>query len=243
MKNIVIITARMLSHRLPGKVLMKNKFNTMLEFLINRVKKSKFIDNIVVATSINSADDEIIKILKKIKIDFFRGSENNVTERVCSTAKKFKVDNIILITGDCPLIDYEIIDQCFRIFKMNNCDFLTNANIRSYPDGMDVQIFTKKVLIRSLKNIKSNIEKEHVTLNIRKNFYNYKSINLIAPPDHFYPKLGLTLDEEADYELINNIINKLYENKKYFNCLDIINFLKKNPNLIVNKNILRRGDT
>ncbi len=175
MKNIAIITARMSSSRLPGKVMMRiNKIPT-IKILYDRLKYSKLLNDIVIATSNCKTDDVLANFLKKKKIKFFRGSKNNVVDRVIKTANHFKAKNIILITGDCPLIDFNLVDQCIRTFELNSVDFVTNANIRSYPDGMDAQIFKKSTLIKFYKKSANYKELEHVTLCMRKNINKKKN--------------------------------------------------------------------
>ena len=244
MKNTAIITARMTSARLPGKVLLQNKHSNTIGLLIDRLKRSKLINEIIIATSINKADDELVIFLEKNQIKYFRGSEQNVLERVCEASSFFNSDLVTLITGDCPLIEYELVDQCIRIFYNNDCDFVTNANIRSFPDGMDCQIVSSKALKKSNYLEKKNkFEEEHVTLNIRRNKDLFKTLNVISSRDLYWPELGLTLDEEGDYKLISKIIDNLYFEDSYFNCLDIINFLKINYKLLdLNKSVKRKGD-
>ena len=135
MKIGVIIEARMSSTRLPGKVLMKVNNKTMLQLIVDRVNLIKKIDTTIVATTINKKDDEIIDWCKLKKIKFFRGSEDNVLNRVYKAAKKFRLSTIILITGDCPLIDHNIISQVLNIYLNNNADYVSNSHIRTYPDG------------------------------------------------------------------------------------------------------------
>ena len=141
-----IIEARFGSTRLPGKVMLKVNNQPLIFQLIKRLKFVKNLDQIIVATTLNKKDDVICDFLKKNKIKFFRGSEDNVVDRVLNAAKKFKIKNIVQITGDCPLIDPYIVSQVIETFKSNNFDFVSNANIRTYPDGMDVSIFSTKNL-------------------------------------------------------------------------------------------------
>ena len=116
MKIGVLIEARMSSTRLPGKVLMKIRNKTMLGFIVDRIKLVKKIKNIVVATTINKNDDKIVKWCEQKKISYYRGSENNVINRVYQAAKKYKLDIIVLITGDCPLVDHNIISQILNVY-------------------------------------------------------------------------------------------------------------------------------
>ena len=241
---LAIVTARMSSSRLPGKVMMEVNNTPLIKILVDRVKKSKLINDVVVSTTTNNKDDILVNYLKKKKIKFFRGSENNVTKRVIETAKNLKSKNIILITGDCPLIDFNLMDQCIRTFKSNNVQLVTNANIRSYPDGMDVQVFKTRTLINFYNNISNKKEFEHVTLSIRRRIAKDQIINIIAPENIRFPKIGLTIDEINDLKLIKKIINYFKsKNNKFFTCQEILKYLSSNKNLLnINKFVKRKGD-
>jgi spore coat polysaccharide biosynthesis protein SpsF len=227
MKIGIIVEARTLSKRLPGKVLLKVNKKTILEYLIERLKKIRKADSIIIATTKNKIDESIIKIAKKNNVKYFRGSENNVLDRVVKAATINSIDVIVRVTSDCPIIDVNIIDQAISIFLNNNCDFVSNGFVRSYPDGMDVEVFRTKTLVKSLMYVKNNQDKEHITLAIRKNSHIFKHLNLIAPMNQYWPELGLTLDEINDFKLIKKLINFFYKKNKFFSCLDIINILKK----------------
>lgn len=244
MKIGLIIEARMSSSRLPGKVLMKVKGKTMLEYIIIRGRSVKLINTCIVATTINPKDDQIVNWCKSKKVNFFRGSEDNVLNRVFLAAKKYKLDIIVLITGDCPLVDDNIISQVLSTFLNNKADYVSNAHIRTYPDGMDVQVFNFKTLKKSHNLAKTKLEKEHVTLNIRKNPNIFKPIYIMAPEKSHYPKLGLTLDESRDFVLIKKIIEHFYKKKnKNFKCDEILSLLKKNKNWMkINASVRRKGD-
>lgn len=240
-----IIEARMSSTRLPGKVLLKVKNKTILDHLVKRIKLVNKINKIIVATTKNETDERIVNWCQKKKINFFRGSEKNVLERVYLTAKKYKLDIIILITGDCPIIDHNLISETLNVFLKNKADYVSNNHIRTYPDGMDVQVFNFKSLKKSYKIARGKLEKEHVTLNIRRNPKLFKPIYVMAPDELHWPELGLTLDELGDYKLIKKIIEIFYKQKNYnFSCKDIVNLIRKKPYLLkLNSNIKRKGDT
>ena len=202
MKVAAIIEARMTSKRLPGKVLLNSGINTpFLYCLVDRIKKVKKIDEVIVATTTNFEDDKIADFCKKNKVSCFRGSENDVMGRVLRAAICYKAELIVEITGDCPIIDPKIISLVLNTHLNNKSDYTSNNNIRSYPDGMDVQIFSTKILKKSYNLVKTDLEKEHVTLEIRRSSQ-YKKINIVAPQNYYYPDLGLTLDEKEDYQLI-----------------------------------------
>jgi len=240
-KVAAIIEARMNSSRLYGKVLMKVKNKPLLLHLVNRIRKVKKIDKIIVATTTNPKDEDIVKFCKKNNLLFYRGSENNVMERVMHSAKNFKVGVIVGITGDCPIIDYKLISLCLNIYLNNQADYVSNANLRSYPDGMDVQVYSSKVLKKSYKMTNSKEDREHVTLHIRRNPKIFKIINVLSPEDLFFPKLSLTLDYYKDYILIKKII-EYFDRKKntYFSCDDVLKLYKNNKKLFqINKGLKR----
>ena len=227
-KYAAIIEARMGSSRLPGKVTLKiNNIPTIL-LLIDRLKQVKSIDKVMVATTINNNNDQLCQLLKKNKIDFFRGSEENVLDRVLKTALKFKIKNIVSITGDCPLIDPQIVSQVISIYKNNKFDFVSNSTIRTYPDGMDVSVFSTNNLYKSSKLTHNKYDLEHVTLFMKRKKKLFKQCNVMATQDLHLPKLGLTLDEYNDFQLIRLIFKKFWNNRKKFTCNDIVNFLNLN---------------
>ena len=233
MKIGSIVEARVSSTRLPGKVLLKVGKKTMLDYLTDRIKLVKDINKIIIATTTNPKDIKIVNWCKRKKISYFRGSEENVLQRVYLAAKKYNLEVVVLITGDCPVVDHNIISQTLNTFLNNKADYVSNVHVRTYPDGMDVQVFS----FRALK-------KENVTLNMRRNNTIFKAIYLMAPNNLHWPELGLTLDEIGDFELLKKIIKYFCSKKNYkFNCLDIINFIKKNPSLLrYNSKVKRKGD-
>lgn len=246
MKIVSIIEARMTSSRLPGKVLLKAANKPMLYHLISRLRDVKKINEIVIATTINKEDDKIINFAKRYNVKFFRGSENNVLERVYYTARFFKADIIVQITGDCPIIDPIIVEQVLDTYLLNKADYVGNANVRSYPDGMDVQVFSFKSLKKCNSISTSPLEREHVTLGLRRRPEIFKPINIIAPKNLFWPSLGLTLDEKKDYIFLRKIIEYFDRIKhKNFSCYDVIKLLKKNKKywLRINQKVKRKGDT
>ena len=240
-KVAAIIEARMSSSRLPGKVLLKVMNKPLLMHLVNRIKKVSSIDEIIIATTTNPKDNKIINFCKKNNLSYFRGSEENVMERVLFTAIKFKVDVIVGITADCPIIDHRLISLCLNTYLNNRVDFVSNANLRSYPDGMDVQVYARKVLNKSYKLVKSDEEKEHVTLHLRKNPKIFRLINLYSPEHLYFPNLGLTLDYYKDYILIKKIIEYFKKRKNnFFSCDDVIELYKENKNFFkINKGLKR----
>ncbi len=237
-----VIIARLGSSRLPGKVLKIVKNETLLIWLLKRIKKIKYFKDIVVATTTNEEDDKIEKIVLKNKFKIFRGSEKNVVQRLYKASKKFKFDHVVEITADCPLIDPNIIVQCIKIYQNNSVDYLNNCFIRSYPDGMDIQIFNIKALKKTLQSTKKPEELEHIGLYQMRNQKKFKVLNLISPKELYLPNLGLTLDEKQDFKLIKKIIENLGKRNRFFSCRDIIDFIKLKKLNKINSKVKRIGN-
>lgn len=244
MRTVATIEARMTSSRLPGKVLMSASEKPMLLHLVDRLKSVQSIDDIVIATTINQADNAIVDFAIEHSINYFRGSENDVMSRVIEAAEKFHAEVVVEITGDCPIIDPQIIEQTIQMFKVHDADYVSNAHIRGYPIGMDTQVFLTKTLIKSSLLTNDLLDREHVTLHIRNNPQIFSHLHLVPPPELYWPELGLTLDELSDYELLKIIIEHFYQENPLFSCLDVIKFLKSRPDLLnLNNFVIRKGDS
>jgi spore coat polysaccharide biosynthesis protein SpsF len=232
----------MTSSRLPGKVLLPADGKPMLEHLVDRLKQVQSIRDIVLATTINGADSCLEEFARKNGIECFRGSEQDVMDRVIGAADSVDADIIVDITGDCPIIDPLIIEQTIQVFLHNTCDYASNCHIRSYPDGMDTQVFRIDTLKHSATLTMNPLDHEHVTLHIRNHPEIFKHINLFAPPDLYWPELGLTLDEKKDYELLKNLIEYFGSANPYFSCREVIILLKTKPEWIaINREVQRKG--
>ena len=239
-KNIhCIIQCRLSSSRLPAKIFLPGPTKTLIEHLLERLKKSKFLKKIIIATTNNSNDDFTYNFLRN-ENDIFRGSEKNVLERYYNCAKKYKSEIIVRITSDCPLMDYRLIDEMIEFFLKKDCDYLSNIHPPSLPDGFDIEIFTFKSLETSYKNAKESFQKEHVTPYIwdQPNKFNISNFSTNLKDKKLYEKYRLTLDYIEDYLVIFEIYNKLYKKNKFFSYIDIINVIKKNKNLTKKNNKL-----
>lgn len=244
MKVVAIVEARMTSTRLPGKVLMEVLHVPMLGRLVHRLKQVSLIHEIVIATTINRDDDEICQLASKYGVNFYRGSENDVMTRVLEAGLKYNAEVIVEITGDCPIVDIEIIEDVILQYINGDYDYVSNANVRSFPDGMDVQVFGIDTLSDSHKATTDMLHREHVTLHIRQNPEKYRLLNIIAKDEYHFPDLGLTLDTPEDFTLLKEIICHLEPKNQFFGLREVILLLEKFPDLRkINQNILRKGDT
>ena len=234
----------MTSSRLPGKVLLHAAGKPMLEHLVNRLRAVPSLDAIVLATTVNATDDGLEEFSKRVGISCYRGSENDVMERVIGAAESVEADVVVEITGDCPIIDPQLVEQTIRMFKVNQADYVSNSHIRSYPDGMDVQVFTLAALKRSAAMTDDVIDHEHVTLHIRNHPEIFSQVHLVAPPEIHWPELGLTLDEPKDFELLKKIIEHLEPVNSLFSCLDVARLLREMPEWVaINQAVVRKGNT
>jgi spore coat polysaccharide biosynthesis protein SpsF (cytidylyltransferase family) len=225
-KITAIVQARIGSNRLRGKVIKKIIGKETILLLLKRLSLAKEIDDIIVAIPNKSQDDVLYNILKKNNFKVFRGSEKNVLNRYYECAKKFSSKNILRITGDCPLVDPKLVDKLANIFKKNKYDYVSNVEKRTFPDGMDIEIFSFKSLEIANSNVVTNHDKEHVTQyflrsDIFKRYNYYDKQN--------FSNLRITLDTSFDFELIKKIFNK-FKNKMFY-YEDIISFYKKNKGI------------
>lgn len=242
MKIVATIEARMTSSRLPGKVLLPALGRPMLAHLTARLKAVPSIDEIVLATTVNATDDVLVDFAEKDGIKVFRGSEADVMARVIGAAAAAKADVVVEITGDCPIIDPDLVEQTIRVFKRNEAVYAANSFISSYPDGMDTQVMTLDALKKSYAMTDDPLDREHVSRHIVNNPQLFPHVYLIAPPSLHWPGLGLTLDEPSDYELIRTLIESLGKNNPLFGCGDVIHFLRANPQVLKINDMVQRKD-
>lgn len=242
-KVCAIILARMGSSRLPGKVLYKLNEKPVIYQLVNRLKKSKTIDKIVVAVPNLPIDQKLIDYcVKDLGVKCFRGSPEDVLDRVYKCACTMGADYIVDITGDCPLIDYNQVDFLVKRIKKYKWDYVSNIFPRSWPDGFDIQVYTLNVL-RKIKGIVTNpIHRSHSGWNIihyRHLLNGLKDMHYIAPKEYNYPDLGMTLDTKEDYLMLDEIFKHFGGN--YFTADDAIKFVLDNPDIRrINENVKRK---
>lgn len=238
MKSVAIIEARMTSTRLPKKILLPIVGKPMLELLIERVKRAKLIDQIVVATTQNISDDIVEKLTHRIGVGCFRGSEDDVLDRVLRAAHANEADIIVEITGDCPLIDPIVLDQIIRIYQTKNVDYVSNILKRTYPRGMETQVFSTGVLERVARLTQDPIDREHVSLYIYEHPKTFSLFNVESNLPEKCADIRLTVDTEKDFQLIKAIYELLYPRNPAFTLGDIMDLLEKRKDLLkLNRNI------
>jgi glutamate-1-semialdehyde 2,1-aminomutase len=238
MKIVALIQARMNSTRLPKKVMLDIKSNPMINYLISRLKLSKKINKIVLATTERNTDDILAEFVSSIGIDIYRGSENNVLDRFYKAAKKFEADIVIRITADCPLIDPYLIDKVIEDFNVKNEDYISNALNPSFPDGLDCEVFSFQALEKAWKDAKKPHELEHVTPYIYESG-KFKIRNYKSRQDFSHHRW--TVDEELDFLVIKNIF-EYFHPRIDFDFKEILNLFERKPDLFKhNKHIVRNA--
>lgn len=238
METIAILQARCNSSRLPNKVLKPINNKPMIQWQVERLKQSKNIDKLIIATSEEDSDLPLVHLCNKLGISVFRGSLNNVLERFYQVAVDIEPKLIVRLTGDCPLIDPRIVDEVIDYMKQGNFDYVSNSMEPSYPDGLDVEVVSFDTLKYVYTNAKRQSEKEHVTLYIANNRKKFKIgvyKNTINLSHHRW-----TVDEPIDFQLVTAIFKGLNHLNGNFHMEDILNFLEENPKLAnLNNNIER----
>jgi len=237
-KVVAIIQARMGSTRLPGKVMMKIVGRPMLWHVINRLKHAKRLDDTVIATTTLNEDKTILKLASEMGVKGYAGSEDDVLDRYYQAAIRYKADVIVRITADCPLIDPTVIDRAIEFYLNHDFDYVGTGIKPTYPDGLDTEVLSFNALERAWKEASLASEVEHVTPYIKKNPQLFDIKNVENDKDLSY--MRWTVDEERDLKFVREIYKRLYIEGKIFYMDDILNLLKKFPEIMdINKSIMR----
>jgi spore coat polysaccharide biosynthesis protein SpsF len=238
MKIVAIVQARLGSKRFPRKVFANLAGKPMIWHLIERLKYSREINKIILATTDNQLDDDLSKWAETENVLCFRGSENNLLQRFYFTAKHYEADIIARVTADDPFKDPEIIDYLINVLLANDYDFVCNNNPPSFPEGLDTEIFTYKSLERAYSESIDDYEKEHMTQYFYRNPDKFSQYNFLNSENLSH--LRWTVDTIADFEFANIIYSNLYRPGSIFLMNEIIDFLKRNPEIIqTNANVER----
>ena len=245
MKIICIIQARMGSERLPGKVIKPIKGVPLIGYTIDRLKRSRYIDEIILATSDKEQDDKLVDVAQEYKIECFRGSEENVLERYVKCAKKYNGDIIIRITGDCPLIDPIIVDNVITKLIMYRYDYVRLDVPNTFIRGFDVEVFTKECLLKTYNIVNEiygeiiNKYKEHVTLFIYENKELF-NIGYVLGEKEFYRDYRICVDTIEDFQVVENIIENLKEDELRFS--NIVSYIDESNINYINKETVQKNN-
>ena len=233
MKTVAVIQARMNSTRLPGKVLLPIGDTNAIQMIVDKCKANKLIDEVVVATEPRSRDT-IWKYCMKNNILCFMGSEENVLKRVYEAAEWRSADIIVDITSDCPFIDLSDLQRYVGPIKIGALDYASNVMVRTFPDGLDLQVYSFKALERLITDF-VGLYQQHSGWNFTCFPDQFKTLNIYAPKPLNWPELRITLDTAEDYAVLNLIYTWLGKDAK---PLEIVNFMRNNPKIMaINQNV------
>jgi len=243
MKVVALIQARMSSTRLEGKVLKTISGIPSLKLMLDRVKKARLLDDVVVITSTHASDDEISQFCHSNNFNVFRGSLEDVLDRYYQAAKEFDADVIVRMTADCPLVDPLIIDQTIKYFaNSDNCDYCANAvppDNKRYPDGSDVEVFSRAKLEEIWLEYTDKKSREHVTFPFwQTGLFNIKTL----PNNEDWGKYRITVDYLNDLILLRMIKIILDERNQFGTMKEIVRILEDYPELFEINNEHHWGD-
>lgn len=243
LRVVASVEARMRSERLPGKVLCKCMGRPLLALLIERLLRSETVDEIVIATTVDASCDPLVGVALAAGAKVFRGSEENVSERVTRAMSGAGAEIVVQLTGDNPLVDPSIVDQMVRTCASGSFDFVTNARKPSYPEGFEVQVMPVETLCRSYALSSDSARREHVCLAVHENPGLFRIRDIVAPPALHRPDLRFTLDTKADLDVICEVFGSLYPANAAFGCAEVIRLLDDHPDVakwnsgVVNKTV------
>jgi spore coat polysaccharide biosynthesis protein SpsF len=227
---LAILQARMSSTRLPGKVLRAIMGRPMVELHIERIRRAKRIDRLVLATSEDSSDDPVVAVCERLGVDVYRGPLADVLGRYHGAAEAFgPADHIVRLTADCPLADHSVIDDCIALHLAEGADYTSNGVERTYPDGLDVEVMKKSALDRAFREATLSAEREHVTMHLYGNRDRFSVKQLIQTPD--LGQLRWTVDTPADFAMVDAVYEALYPVKSDFLQRDILDLLERRPDI------------
>ena len=229
MKTLAILQARMTSTRLPGKVMMKVNGSPMIHWQSKRILEARKIDHLIIATSIDKSDDSLFEFMNNQGFSVYRGSLVDVFSRYLEISNIYKPASIVRLTGDCPLVMPELIDEMLERFDKSNVDYLSNTLEATFPDGLDIEIFKTETLEKLSSFSLTETEKEHVTYGI----YQRPESFTLANFNHS-TNLGTerwTVDYAEDLDFIRQIFSHFVGMEESFNFQDVLELLERNPEI------------
>ncbi len=236
MKVLAIVQARMGSTRFPNKVMRPIIGKPMIELLLYRLSLAQNIDQIVLATSDHPCNQPLVTHVQQLGYPVYQGSEEDVLDRYYQAAKGYQPDAIVRITGDCPLVDPELVDDVVREFRQGNLDYVSNASPPTYPDGLDVEVFSFDALATAWQAATKASDREHVTPYIRESGQ-FKTSNLAADQD--WSKERWTVDEPEDFEVVRHVF-KHFQPRLDFSWREVLKLRQQQPHLFsANQHIIR----
>jgi spore coat polysaccharide biosynthesis protein SpsF (cytidylyltransferase family) len=228
MKVVAIIQARMNSSRLPGKVLMHLGGETVLARVVRRLRRAGLIEEIVVATTPAAVDQAIVEECRCLRVGVFRGEENDVLDRYYQAARACNAKAVVRITSDCPLIDPQLVDETIAVFQQRCADYGSNLFPRTYPRGLDTEVFTMAALGRAWRDAHAAYDREHVTPYFYEHPELFRLVSKRGPTD--CSRFRWTLDTVDDFELLRMTYAR-FGDQDDFSWGDVIQLIEREPEL------------
>ena len=240
-KALVILQARMSSKRFPGKVMKELNGAPMIMRQLDRIKRAQCVDKIVVATTKDQSDDVLADFLLGENIEFHRGDMEDVISRFAEIVSSNPLSTVVRLTADCPLVMSELLDEMINDFWSRNCEYLSNSINPTYPDGLDVEVFSREALLKLNSMDLSKSEREHVTLGFMRselkfNIYSYESsVN--------NSNMRWTVDYPQDLEFIRNVYSHFQGREDRFSFQEVLNLLIKDSSIVSSISGTRRNES
>ena len=229
--TIGIVQARTSSTRLPGKVLMPLVGEPMILRQLERISRAKTLDLIVVATSDDHSDDALASAIIDAGYDLVRGSLDDVLGRFIQVIDEYRLDVVVRITADCPLISPAVIDHVVAAFEASDADYASNTMVPTYPDGLDVEVVTAAALRQVATESSDMHEREHVTLGVYRRPEQFSILNVSDPTGADHSDLRWTVDSPVDFAFVEQVYAHLLPTNPEFEYADVLAFLEKHPEL------------
>jgi spore coat polysaccharide biosynthesis protein SpsF len=229
LKVVAIVQARMGSTRLPGKVLKDLAGETMLARVVERLRGTRLVNEVLIATTDRPADDAIVTECRKCSVAVSRGDQDDVLDRYFRAAQLKKADVVVRVTSDCPLIDPEITDKTIAAFLEVRPDYASNVMVRTYPRGLDTEVMSFDTLARAWQRASKAYEREHVTPYIYEHSEEFKLLSVTGDLD--YSGYRWTVDTPEDMEFVQAIYGR-FQGHTLFNWRDVLALLDREPEIV-----------
>jgi len=240
MRVCAIVQARMGSTRLPGKVLIEVLGRPLLAYLVERLRRARSLDEVVIATSTKPQDDAIADFCARLPVACFRGDEDDVLGRYYAAALEHRADLIVRVTGDCPLIDPEVVDRCVEAFLEHQPDYASNIHLKSYPLGISVEVVSIGALAQAFEEATAVPDREHVTPFVHRRPDRFTLHHVVADVDHSQHRW--TVDTPEDLDLVSRLLEALYPGNPRFTMDDCLAVLERHPEWIeINRHVHQKA--
>ncbi len=239
MKVVAIVQARMGSARLPGKVLTDLEGESMLARVVNRLRRARLINEVLIATTDHAGDDAIVKECRSLSVSVSRGDQDDVLDRYFRAMQLAKAEVVVRITSDCPLIDPEITDQTIAAFLEAGPDYASNVLVRTYPRGLDTEVMSSAALGRAWREARKRYEREHVTPYIYQHPAEFKLLSVTGQAD--YSGHRWTVDTAEDLEFVRAVYARFKSNPMFL-WRDVRDLLDREPGMMeLNRSVMQKA--